>query len=77
MLKNIELFSKWSKPWTLVLKERLSLLITLPDIFLKFSAPPLFQRNCCVLAALITTGSSAGVSTSSKNLNFHFFNCAL
>ena len=47
---------------------------TLQTDFLKFSAPPLFHRNCCERAALITTGNSAGVSTSSKYLNFQFFN---
>ena len=72
--RNMELFNKCITPWNLVLPEMFLEVITLQKDFLKFSAPPLFQRNCWERAALITTGSSAGVSTSSKYLNFQFFN---
>ena len=74
--KNMELFSKWRIAWSFDFSCIESEATILRNIFLKFSAPPLFHRNCWDLAALMTTGSSAGVSTSNRYLNFQFLSCA-
>ena len=63
-------------PWNFVLSGIFPALMTLSTVFRKFSAPPLFHRNCCERAALMTPGSSAGVSTFSRYLNFQFLSCA-
>ena len=75
--KNIEEFKRCITPWNLVFQLKWGAANTLRTDFLKFSAPPLFHLNCWDLAALITTGNSAGVSTSSRYLNFQFLSWAL
>src|SRR5690554_1977130 len=60
---NTELLSRWAKAWSLILAEK-GWDQTSRRCFLAHSAPPLVQRYCWLLMALITGGSSAGDSIS-------------
>ena len=62
--KNMVLLSKCNMPCIFVLNERFLLENTRPIIFLKFSAPPLFQRNCCELGILPAILAAAHTITS-------------